>query len=110
MPAQSPSKTPSAWLWLATLGWICFWSVLGFISVKEQAITLGGRARPNSSGLAHYEGMDAVALGLLLFGVAAWGLTWLLQNHPRKRVLNWLLFLIWFVGSAACLAFIKFNS
>ena len=33
-----------------------------------------------------------------------WGLTWLLQNHPRRRASNCLLILFWFGSSAAYLA------
>ena len=75
---------------IGSIVWIVFWSVLAYIALTEQSITLGGR-----SGIHHYEGGWASGMGVLMIGAALIGVDWLARLNRWRRPLRLLLMAVW---------------
>lgn len=83
--------------WVACTLWILVWGILGYIALTERSITLGG----GKSGLGsdHFDGAAAVAVGLVMLGMAAGGVGWLFRPSRYRLLLRSILFVV-FLGGA----------
>jgi hypothetical protein len=85
--------------WFSCVMWILVWGSLAYIALTEKSITLGGAK--GSVHTAHFEGGPAVAVGLAMLGMAAGGIGWLLRLSRYRRLLRFVLFLLWLAFALA---------